>query len=179
MAIIQSSNQYFYTGRKPVDSKALVQTFADLTKIETWLNNDGEVAAYNGMLTAVWLDKIDSVLSDRNGIYLLFDPNVTSTRGDKSIPDVTNPEHWHKLVEIDDLTSKLSAIDKRLTALEEDSDVLTYGYRKDFPEVGEVNKLYVAVDEGKTYIWFNESYLPVGGGDYEEPTMIYGGDSGI
>jgi hypothetical protein len=39
--------------------------------------------------------------------------------------------------------------------------------------------MYIAADEGKTYIWFNDDYLPVGGGDYEEPTTIYGGDSGI
>jgi hypothetical protein len=70
-------------------------------------------------------------------------------------------------------------IKRELKALEEDSDVITYGYRKDFPSVGEVNKMYVAADEGKTYIWFNDDYLPVGGGDYEEPTTIYGGDSGI
>jgi hypothetical protein len=177
MATIQSGNQQFYTGKKPLDSKALVQTFADLLDANTWLNNDGEIAAYNGMLTAVWLDKVDSVLSDKNGIYLLFDPTVTSTR--KATPDVTKEENWHKLVEIDDLTEKLAAIDERLTALEEDSDVITYGYRKDFPSVGEVNKMYVAADEGKTYIWFNDDYLFVGGGDYEEPTMIYGGDSGI
>jgi hypothetical protein len=35
MAGIQSNNQYFYTGRKPIDSKALVQTFADLINPNT------------------------------------------------------------------------------------------------------------------------------------------------
>jgi hypothetical protein len=45
------------------------------------------------MITVVWLDKIGSELSDKNGVYLLFDQNVTSTRGTKSIPDVTNPDN--------------------------------------------------------------------------------------
>jgi hypothetical protein len=126
------------------------------------------------MIVAVWLNKDDTT---KNGIYYLHDNLITSTF---KAPDVTKEENWHKLVEIDDLTTKLTAIDERLAALEEkESDVITYGYRKDFPEVGEVNKMYVAADEGKTYIWFNDDYLPVGGGDYEEPTTIYGGDSGI
>jgi hypothetical protein len=62
--------------------------------------------------------------------------------------------------------------------LEEDTDVITYGYRSGFPTTGEANKLYVAADEGKTYIWFNDDYLSVGGGEsYEEPEVIFGGSA--
>ena len=170
---LEISNQYLYTGRGPFDAKSLVKTYAELLLEETWLSEAGKSTAYNGMIVAVWLNKEDTT---KNGIYYLHDSLITSTF---KAPDVTKEENWHKLVEIDDLTAKLTAIDERLKALEEDSDVLTYGYRRDFPEVGEVNKMYVAADEGKTYIWFNDDYLSVGGGDYDEPTVICGGDSGI
>jgi hypothetical protein len=176
---LKITNQYLYTGRGPFDAKSIVKTYNDLLSEKTWTSDSGNIIAYNGMIVAVWLNKDDAT---KNGIYYLYDSSVLTNQTAAYIvpaPDVTNPANWHKLVEIDDLTAKLTAIDKRLTALEEDSDVITYGYRKDFPSVGEVNKMYIAADEGKTYIWFNDDYLPVGGGDYEEPTMIYGGDSGI
>ena len=35
--------------------------------------------------------------------------------------------------------------------------------------------MYVAVDEQKTYVWFDDAYVPVGGSDYEEPQVIHGG----
>jgi hypothetical protein len=131
------------------------------------------------MIVAVWLDKNeDKTLSDRNGIYFLFDPACTSTI---KKPDVTNEANWHKIAEVGNLPDKLAEIDARLTALEEkdgSDSVLTYGYRKDFPTVGEANKLYIAADEGISYVWFNDDYLPVsGGGEYEEPEIIYGGSA--
>lgn len=171
---LEIGSQYLYAGRGPFDAKSIVKTYADLLLAETWSSEKGNIIAYNGMLVAVWLNTGDIT---KNGIYYLYDSTVTNTF---KAPDVTKEENWHKLAEIDDLIDKLSAIDTRLTALEEESDVLTYGYRSGFPAEGEVNKLYVAADEGKTYIWFNNDYLAVGsGGDYEEPTMIHGGDSGI
>ena len=176
---INSANQYRYTGKGPLDSNALVKTFADLISESTWqvVNGSGKevITAYNGMVVAVWLDKDENKnLTDKNGIYLLFDPAVVGTLG---IPEVTNEANWHKLVETSNLTSKLSAIDERITALEEaESDVITYSYRSGFPVEGEPNKLYVAADEGKTYIWLNNDYLLVGGAssEYEEPDEIHG-----
>lgn len=170
---LEIGSQYLHTGRGPFDAKSLVKTYADLLAEQTWKSKAGNIIAYNGMLVAVWLNTDDIT---KNGIYYLHDSTVINTF---KAPDVTKEENWHKLVEIDDLTSKLSAIDTRIAALEEDSDVITYGYRKDFPEVGEANKIYIAADEKKTYVWFNDNYLPVGGSDYEEPTIIFGGDSGI
>lgn len=173
MATIQKKlDQLVYKGRGPLDARSVVRTYADLTTAETW-TYDNTLVAYNGMLVAVYLDSD----STRNGIYYLFDPTVTKPINK---PTVTNEDNWHKLSDADGLVDKLIALSDRITALEEEeSDVITYGYRKDFPSVGEINKMYVAADEGKTYIWFNADYLPVGGGNYEEPTMIYGGDSGI
>ena len=174
MAIQKKADQLLYKGRGPLDPKSVVKTYADLTNTETW-TYDETLVAYNGMIVAVYLDKVSA---SNNGIYYLFDPAVTSAL---KKPDVTNEANWHKLADADGLVDKLNAIDDRLTALEEkESDVVTYGYRASFPATGEANKLYVAADEGKSYVWFNDAYLPVsGGGDYEEPEVIYGGDSGI
>lgn len=174
MAIMDSRDQLLYLGRGPLDAKSLVKTYTDLTNVDTWtVQVDGTetFVAYNGMIVAVWLNKTDT---SKNGLYFLFDPAVTSA---VKRPDVTKDENWRKLADIEDLAVRLSAIDERLTALEEDSDILTYGYRKGFPEVGETNKLYVAADEGKAYIWFSAEYLPVGGDTYEEPKVIYGGSA--
>jgi hypothetical protein len=127
MAIIINSDQYAYTGRGPIDSKALVKTFSDLLSTTTWTINN-KIAAYNGMLTAVWLNKEDTA---KNGVYILFDPAVTSAI---KVPDVTNESNWHKLAELSDLTefttrlstieSELSGIKTRLASLEADKVTL-------------------------------------------------------
>ena len=171
MAIQKKTDQLLYKSRGPLDAKSLVKTYADLIDIETWTYDD-TLVAYNGMIVAVYLDKVSA---ENNGIYYLFDPAVTKITHK---PDVANEANWHKLADSDGLVSKLSAIDARLALLEEEeSDVVTYGYRSGFPAEGEANKLYIAADEGKSYIWFNGGYLAVGGSDssYEEPTIIHGG----
>lgn len=172
MAIQKKADQLLYKSRGPLDAKSLVKAYADLVNVETWTYDD-ILVAYNGMIVAVYLDKVSA---ENNGIYYLFDPNVTKITHK---PDVTNEANWHKLAGIDGLVDKLSALDVRLTALEEqESDVITYGYRSGFPAEGESNKLYIAADEGKSYIWFNGEYLPVRGGEsYEEPDVIYGGSA--
>lgn len=173
MAILPISDQYKYTGRGPFDAKAIVKEYADLFDVSKW-TSDGNIIAYNGMITAVWLNKADT---SKNGIYFLFDPLVTSTI---KKPDVTVEANWHKLAEMSELTDfvqNLSELEARVTALEEDSDVITYGYRSGFPTVGVTDKLYIAADEGKSYIWFNDEYLPVGSNSYEEPEIIFGGSA--
>lgn len=115
MAIITNSNQYRYTGKGPLDSKALIKTYAELLKEETWYASATNTAscAYNGMIVAVWLNKEDT---SKNGIYFLFDPAVTSALGK---PVVTKEENWHKLAELSDLanvdTSEISAQIAELT----------------------------------------------------------------
>jgi hypothetical protein len=178
MAISQIELQYNYSGKGPVDAKSLVKTFASLLQPATWYNNAGKVAAYNGMIVAVWLDPD----ATKNGVYLLHDPAITSIL---KTPDVSNVANWHKLAEMSELSAvanRLSAVEtdfksleKRLSNLEENSDVLTYGYRSGFPKIGEANKLYIAADEQKSYVWFDDDYLPVSGEDGEEPEVIFGG----
>ena len=75
--------------------------------------------------------------------------------------------------------NRIAELEERLTDLEDDSDVNVFDLRSEFPEAGELNKLYIAADEGKTYVWVNNDYLPVGGtaSSYEEPTIIHGGSA--
>ena len=103
MAILLDSNQYKHTGRGPLDAKALVKTYAELLSEDTW-KIDNKIVAYNGLVTAVWLNKEDT---SKNGLYFLFDPAVTSALKD---PDVTNSANWHKLddstVDVSNLATK-------------------------------------------------------------------------
>lgn len=173
MALIDGNillnSQYVFNGRGPFDAKMLVKSYADLLAPETWYDTEGNSLAYNGMLVAVWRDTDLS----KNGIYFLYN----GSRNNKDL-DVANEQNWHKLVNVTDLENSLSAIDNRLVSLEEkESDVVTYGYRKDFPTTGEQNKLYVAADLEKTFIWFDGEYLLVGGGSYKEPDIICGGSA--
>ena len=182
MAISQIELQYKYSGKGPVDAKSLVKNYSALLLPETWHNEADKVTAYNGMIVAVWLDADTT----KNGVYLLYDPAVTSIL---KTPDVSSEANWHKLAEVSELavfTERLSTLESslkelaiKLDTLEDNSDVITYGYRSGFPAVGEVNKLYVAADEGKSYVWFNDAYLPVGGSavGYEEPDIINGGSA--
>lgn len=150
MAIINSSNQYKYTNRGPIDPKSLVKTYADLLSETTWqiTNSSGKkvTIAYNGMLTAVWLNKADTT---KNGVYFLYDPEVTTPL---AAPDVKKEANWHKLIELSDLvtlTNQLSSIESELTgvktklaSLEADKVVI----RRD-NEYNYNNKLVVANDE--------------------------------
>lgn len=183
MAIVKKSDQMLYTGKGPLDAKSTVKTYSELLSTATWttsINNTDTFVAYNGMLVAVWLDKTDTA---KNGLYFLYDALADTA---KKKPDVTLESNWHKLVditEIEKLVSRLSTVenelvelDARLSALEEDSDILTFGYRTGFPAVGELDKLYIAADEGKSYIWFNGDYMSIGG-DSEQPEIIFGGNA--
>ena len=107
MAIINTSTQYSFTGRGPLDPKALVKTYAELLSPATWDLENGTRTAYNGMVTAVWLNTEDP---SKNGIYFLHDENVTSAR---KAPDVTLEPNWHKIGGLD----KFSGSTDDLTAL--------------------------------------------------------------
>lgn len=177
------TTNYIYTGSGPLDAKSLKNSYSELLDVATWTADNSSFVAYNGMIVAVWKD----TNSDNNGIYYLFDPSYTGQRGKK--PDVTNPDNWHKISDKVDLSSveqSIQNLEDRLTALEDDH-THTYGYRKDFPESGEVNHLYIASDLKRTYVYTNGSYLPIADqfdtedhdGDPETPDVriIYGGSA--
>lgn len=73
----------------------------------------------------------------------------------------------------------LESFDERLRALETEEKLHTFGYRQLFPTEGIDGHMYVAADEQKTYVWFNNDYLVVGtaDGSCEEPKVIYGGSA--
>lgn len=163
MAIMKKADQFKYTGRGPIDAKSLVKTYDELLSIDTW-TLDGNLIAYNGMIVAVWLDKTDA---NNNGVYYLFDPSVTSA---VKKPDVTNADNWHKLsgsVDVSGIQEVIDSLEERVTALESDDRTHTYGYRKDFPAEGELNHIYIAADQHRSYIYSNGEYLPLGDTIYE------------
>jgi hypothetical protein len=162
MAVITSSNQYKYTGRGPLDTKALVKTFKELTTKETWIVN-GVSIAYNGMTTAVWLDEDPS----KNGLYVLHDPATLSII---QAPDVTREANWHKLAELNDITAfteKLSYIkeyiDKKDSILYSDENtafkIKRCTYSQLFPVQGESN---ITIEEGCWYLCTDTTDLFVG-----------------
>ena len=184
MAITNIKNQYKFAGKGPVDAKALIKTYAELLKVETWqVTNEAGTkvnTAYNGMITAVWLNKDDT---SKNGIYFLHDTSVTSAFG---TPDVTLEANWHKLGGLNDLpglAEQVAAVQSELEAVKadvnelQDSATIVRDSRDLFPEVGERGRLYVALKEATTYVWYNEGYLPVGdgSGESEDIQIICGG----
>jgi hypothetical protein len=182
MAVIIDTNQYKYNKKGPLDAKALVKTYADLLKTTTWTVNDS-IAAYNGMITAVWLDKDDNGnLTDKNGIYFLHDKNVTKVTG---VPDVENADNWHRLGGLDslpDVSDQITAIQNGLKDLQEDVNELQDSATEvveSLPETGKPNKLYVVAEEATTYVWHNGKYILVGDGADDEDIQIINGGKAI
>lgn len=80
----------------------------------------------------------------------------------------------------------LESFESRLEALEADHSH-AYGYRKDFPAVGEANHLYIAADTKRTYVFTNGVYLPIAdqfdytdhddNAETPEVRIIYGGSA--
>lgn len=79
-----------------------------------------------------------------------------------------------KLNECDTEFPDLESFEDRVSALEAEEKIHTFAFRNLFPGVGSDGHMYVAVDEQKSYVWFNNDYIVVGS-DYEEPTVIFGG----
>lgn len=110
-----------------------------------------------------------------NGWYLTLDTAevYVALRQDNGLLELRKINECDPDVVVPDLES----FESRLDALEAEEKLHTIGYRKDFPKPGMDGHMYVAVDEQKTYVWFNNDYLVVGetGSAYEEPEVIFGG----
>ena len=120
MAIQKKSDQLLYQSRGPLDPRSLVKTYADLLNIDTWTYDD-VLVAYNGMLVAVYLDK---VAASNNGIYYLFDSSVTKITHK---PDVTSSANWHKLGGIESLpglAEQISTLQDALAKIQSEVDDL-------------------------------------------------------
>ena len=169
----RASSSYEVAARKPFDARSLVKSYNDLILIESW-TFEGKVNAYNGMIVAV----ANTSDTSKNGLYMLFDPKNTSSL---KAPDVTLEDNWIKIGEtsdisgfvsrletienkvvelaenINDLDSRVDAIEERLNA----DNVHTHGYRVDFPLQGVVGDMYVANDEGRTYVYTSNGYVHI------------------
>jgi hypothetical protein len=158
-----------------LDARSLVKSYEDLLAEENWLSSSGKSIAYNGMLVAV----ASTIDVSKNGLYFLFDINCTSNL--KS-PDVKVETNWLKVGETSDIGEFAERITKIEEDLEEFKDRLSvveekqtevFAHRTTFPETGLEGKLYIAVDEQKSYVWIDTvGYLCVG---EENPEVICGG----
>lgn len=135
--IFNSADQYRFTGKGPLDAKALVTTFEVLTKEETWTAsvanpNTGATTNvridYNGMIVAVWKDPD----ATKNGIYFLHDSTVTTALGK---PKVTNPANWHKMgglgglpgleAQIAELRDRVGTVEDTVSGLQQTTSTLS------------------------------------------------------
>lgn len=100
------SANYEVSIRKPLDSRSLVPTFADLTTESNWLNDSGKSIVFNGMLVAV----ANTADVENSGVYYFFDTGYSTLKGG----DVTKSDNWHKICELKELV----ALEARIEALE-------------------------------------------------------------
>lgn len=102
----------------PLDARQLVETFADLSNPTTWLDSDGQVWVYKGLIVSVANDPI----STRNGVYYLNSPSYT------------DPSSWIQLTDSD---SSLGDIYDKLDELEIKTDILdsSIGFLTQYNEI--------------------------------------------
>lgn len=179
---IPFSSNYEASISKPMDARMLVPSYNDLLDNSNWLTSKNTPCCFNGMLVAV----ANTSDTSKNGLYMLFDKDNARK------PNVTIETNWIKIGETSDisdlvsriqtietkiteLSSDIESLDARVSDLEDEEKLHTYGYRSAFPVAGVAGHMYVAVDEKKTYVWFNDAYTPVGGSEYEELAVIFGG----
>lgn len=83
-------------------------------------------------------------------------------------------------IDIDDYDERFDAIESRLEALEnkaaEESEI-TFAEYAQFPSIGEINKLYIALDEKSSYIWDGDSYVKISGEADIDIKLINGGSA--
>lgn len=160
---------------RPLDTRMLVPTYADLTLESNWLVK-GESNTYNGMIVAVGSNTADLT---KNGVYYLFDAKHP---GADDLPDVTKEENWHKLCNLADVNNiiaqlsslggEIASLDSRLDAVEASMgeggnstpSTSTVSKFSDLPEIGEENIVYIVEEENATYRWEADTskYLCIG-----------------
>ena len=83
-------------------------------------------------------------------------------------------------INLDDYDQRFNAIESRLEALESKEDQaseLIFAEYAQFPTVGEINKLYIALDEKSSYIWDGDSYVKISGESTSDIKLINGGSA--
>jgi hypothetical protein len=135
--IFNSTDQYRFTGKGPLDAKALVPNFKTLTKVDTWIAsvtnpNTGVVTNvridYNGMIVAVWNDPD----ATKNGVYFLHDSQVKTALAKPNIEDEAN---WHKMgglgglpgleAQIAELKDRVGTVEDTVSGLQQTTSTLS------------------------------------------------------
>lgn len=83
-------------------------------------------------------------------------------------------------INIDDYDQRFEDIESRLEALENKADQeseITFAEYSQFPSIGEINKLYIALDEKSSYIWDGDSYVKISGESTSDIKLINGGSA--
>lgn len=112
-----------------------------------------------------------STLIDENNVVLIPDSKLVNgywyLTNDTAevfvcLPDETGELTLKKINECDVNTDfpDMESFEERLTALEADRTHV-YGYRKNFPTIGERDHVYIAEDEHRTYIFANNDYIHI------------------
>lgn len=83
-------------------------------------------------------------------------------------------------IDIDDYDERFDLIESRIEALEQkaqEESEITFAEYAQFPSVGEINKLYIALDEKASYIWDGDSYVKISGESDINIKLIDGGSA--
>ena len=149
----------------PFDARQLVQYKTDLTAIETWQQENGDIWTYVGMLVVVAEDLNDN----NNGIYIL-----TNT-------DYTQESNWRKCADQRDIEYVLEEI-KNIEFSGEGSVSIEVDTMEDLPKVGDPNATYYVKENFSIQRWneVTQSYLSFGGsGEIPELNIeiIHGGNA--
>ena len=137
----------------------------------------------------------ENTLIDENGVALIPEEKLVNgywylTNDTAEVFVCLEIDGHRKLKKINECSENelpdFESFETRIEALEADR-THNYGYRKDFPDVGETNHLYIAADQKRTYVYTNGSYLPIAdqfdmedhdnNSETPEVIIIYGGSA--
>ena len=149
----------------PFDARQLVQYKTDLTAIETWQQENGDIWTYVGMIVVVAEDLNDN----NNGIYVLTNK------------DYTQESNWRKCADQRDIEYVLEEI-RNIEFSGEGSVSIEVDTMEDLPKVGDQNATYYVKENLSIQRWneVTQSYLSFGGsGEIPELNIeiIHGGNA--
>ena len=68
-------------------------------------------------------------------------------------------------------------VQKALESKADQESEITFAEYSQFPSIGEINKLYIALDEKSSYIWDGDSYVKISGESTSDIKLINGGSA--
>lgn len=152
----------------PFDARALVECKADLTSTTTWVQSDGSIWIYNGMIVSVNSD----IEKSNNGVYFLNDKN-----------HYTEETSWTKLSDSSDIQAVLTELEDLQAQIDDieggGSADIELDTEAELPEIGENGVTYFIQENQTIQRWDAEtsSYVSYGGTGALDIKMIYGGNA--